>query len=84
MTIDIQNMDLVNHSAVKIQGYEPKCPICLSTWSTNEGVQPWVLNCGHMICESCLMKHKLVTRKCHMCREKFKTRNKKYTFLIIN
>lgn len=38
---------------------------------------PWVLNCGHMICESCLMKYKLKTRKCHMCREKFTIRNKR-------
>jgi len=74
-------MDLQFHDkpAIKIQGFEPKCPICLESWFVADDVNsepckkvmPWVLGCGHMICEGCLMKHKMVNRSCHMCREKF-------------
>ena len=69
----------MSNSAIKIHGFEPKCPICLEYWFVETEINsepsytsiPWVLGCGHMICESCLMKHKLTNRACHMCREKF-------------
>jgi hypothetical protein len=60
--------------AIRINGYEPKCPICFSLWNGEDTI-PWVFPyCGHMICERCYLKYKLTTRKCHMCREKFRVR----------
>ncbi len=72
----------MEQSAIKIHGYEPQCPICMESWnpmphSGRKAVIPWALACGHMICEICLMKHKLGTRKCHMCREKFSTKSQR-------
>lgn len=68
-------MDFKSQRAIKIQGFEPTCPICFEPWASN--IVPWTLACGHMICEGCLMKHKLTTKKCHMCREKFTIRNQR-------
>ena len=64
-------MEKLKPAAIKVKGFEPKCPICLECWNNNV-VLPWVFPCGHMICERCLLKHKEINRKCHMCREKIK------------
>lgn len=64
-------------TAIKIQGFEPKCPICFEDWNALKGIGPWVLSCGHMICERCFIKHKKNTKKCHMCREKFNLTKKR-------
>ena len=58
---------------VKIKGYDPNCPICMEPW-----YEPWIFpGCGHMICEKCYLKQRLITTNCHMCREKFKIRSER-------
>jgi hypothetical protein len=62
---------------LKIKGYEDSCPICYEYWSTVAAAAPWVFPCGHMICESCYIKQRLINRTCHICREKYNLRKKK-------
>jgi hypothetical protein len=61
---------------LKIKGYEDSCPICYEYWST-VSTAPWVFPCGHMICEHCYLKQRLINRTCHICREKYSLKKKK-------
>jgi hypothetical protein len=63
-------------SPLKIKGYEDNCPICYEYWSI-AAAAPWVFPCGHMICEKCYLKQRLVNRTCHLCREKYCLKKKK-------
>ncbi len=59
---------------IKIKGYEDNCPICYELWNESN---PWTFQCGHMICERCYLKQRLVNRFCHICREKYCLKKKK-------
>ena len=47
------------------------CPICLIIFNEDEEIQPYILECGHYFCKSCLIKEKENienTIKCPICK----------------
>lgn len=67
-------MNNKNRIPIKIRAFENNCPVCYEQWTY---VMPWVLPCGHMICECCHLKQKKVKRLCHICRERYSIRIKR-------